>query len=61
MSWLQGHRGYGRIWFRVFGWGLHVRDLRRVGAVKLLWSERNGFARIRQCGPFVVKILRPGR
>jgi hypothetical protein len=44
-------------WFRLCGYGLHLRDTRNPEHF-LLFSERNGLRRLYRFGPFVVKVLR---
>jgi hypothetical protein len=42
--------------FRLFGFGIYWRDLRRS---KILFSERRGYSRVFKVGNFVVKFLTP--
>lgn len=44
------------LWFRVFGYGLHIK-LKR-GHVPL-FSERYGFRKALYLGPFRVEVLKP--
>lgn len=50
------HKGEGVIWFRVFGYGLHVKDTRKRF---LLFSERNGYKKRLQIGNYSIRILKP--
>jgi len=43
-------------WFRLFGWGLHVRD---TTTRRLLFSERNGLTKGLRLGRWYAKLLRP--
>lgn len=43
-------------WLRVFGYGLRWTDIRSWG---LNFSQRNGYERYRQFGPWTVSVLRP--
>lgn len=54
---MHGHAGGGYLWFRVLGYGLHVKDTRRTG---LLFSERVGLRRCFRLGPWSVRVLMPG-
>lgn len=47
----------GCFWFRLFGYGLHFKDVRKHS---LLFSERNGYVRRVQIGNWSIKILKPG-
>jgi hypothetical protein len=49
---------HGFNWFRVFGWGLHWKDLR---CNPLLFLERNGYLRRLQVGPWSIRVLKPQR
>ncbi len=51
-----GKRTRGLLWVRVFGWGVHVRDVR---VWSLMFSEREGYANYLMIRGFVVKGLRP--
>jgi hypothetical protein len=50
------HVGQAHYWFRVFGYGVHVKDLRRDAYVP--FSERNGLRKVWYVGPFKVGLLR---
>jgi len=43
-------------WFRIFGYGLAVRRETDFG---LLFSERNGYARVFRVGGWIVKPIDP--
>lgn len=45
-------------WFRVFGYGFAWKDTRKH---RLLFSERNGYARCWRLGPWLVTWLTPMR
>ena len=45
----------GLAWFRVFGWGLFVKDTR---SHPLLFSQRNGL-KGREVGNYYLEILKP--
>jgi hypothetical protein len=53
---LSCHRAAGLWWFRVFGYGLHAKDVRRH---PLLFSERRGLTRALRLGPWRVGALTP--
>lgn len=48
--------GPGGFWFRVFGYGLHIR---RSAGYQPLFSERYGFVRPLYIGPLRIEALRP--
>jgi hypothetical protein len=50
------YAGNGIAWFRVFGWGLHWKDLRRH---QLNFSERNGLVKKLRIGDWLFGGLRP--
>ena len=45
----------GLFWFRIFGRGLVVKDVRLH---PLLFSERHGYQRMIRIGPWVIRYLR---
>jgi hypothetical protein len=49
-----GHVGYGILWFRVFGKGIKVKDLRKR---PLVFSERSGYTKHFEIGVFSFGIL----
>lgn len=46
----------GAGWFRLFGYGIYWRDIRKN---KMLFSERMGYSRVLKIGSFMVKFLTP--
>lgn len=50
--------GIGMLIIRVFGYGLHVKDMRRHA---LLLSERTGRVKRLVIGPYSIKLLPPRR
>jgi hypothetical protein len=42
-SFLKVYYGHGMMWFRLFDWGLHIKDMERN---PLLYSQRNGRGRV---------------
>lgn len=52
------HRVQGCFWFRVFGSGLHFKDVRQHG---LTFSEREGFVRRLSIGWLSVRFLAAAR
>ncbi len=45
-----------RGWFRILGWGIAFKDLRRH---ELLFSERNGYTKTLKLFNWSFKILKP--
>jgi len=43
-------------WFRIFGYGLHWKDTRRVPP---LFSERCGYSKRLHLGPIWIGVLKP--
>jgi hypothetical protein len=56
MTWWMSYAAPGIVWFRLFGRGLVIRDIRRW---PLMFSEREGYARIWRIGWLGIKGLRP--
>ena len=54
------HTGYyfekGLFWFRIFGYGLHIKDTKRH---QLMFSERNGLTKYWKVGVWIVRVLKP--
>lgn len=50
------HRSKGYFWFRLFGYGLHVKD---STITPMLFSERNGYTKYLKVGKWKIKILKP--
>lgn len=48
--------GVGSGWFRIFGYGIGYKDLRKHN---LLFSERNGITKILRLGNYSFKLLKP--
>lgn len=48
----------GYFWFRIFGYGLHIKDAKRH---QLMFSERNGLTRYWKVGGWVVRVLTPNK
>jgi hypothetical protein len=46
----------GLYWFRLFGYGLHIKDMTRY---RLLASEHLGFRRRLVIGPWSIRLLTP--
>lgn len=55
---LQAYTRAGIGWFRILGRGLHWKDTRRH---PLLFSERHGFRKRRQFGPWSFSFLARNR
>lgn len=50
------NKTYSAWWFRVFGWGLHYTNHRRV---PMYFSEREGYIKAIHFGPHCLKLLTP--
>lgn len=46
----------GYTWFRVYGYGLHIRD---ASITPTLFSERYGYTKPLKIGKYRIKILKP--
>lgn len=51
------HRGYGLRWFRIFGYGLAIKDTTKA---RLFFSERNGLAPGLKIGKWYIRLLYNG-
>lgn len=49
------HKSDGFFWFRVFGYGLHVKNLNKRG---LTFSQRIGVVRYLKVGKYVITFLK---
>ena len=47
--------GRGMFWFRIFGKGLHFRNINKH---PLVFSERNGYTKYLLIGNIVIKVLK---
>lgn len=54
---LYGYCGLGMMWFRICGWGLAIKDTKKI---RLLFSERNRLQG-KRIGRFHVVLLKPNR
>jgi len=50
------HYERGLFFFRLFGYGIHVKDISRF---RQYFSERNGYKRRLMIGNYAVSILKP--
>ena len=53
-KYLYGHRSKGMWWFRLFGYGIHAKDLRTHD---LMFSERNGYRKRLTLGNWSLRFL----
>ncbi len=51
-----GSAEYGVWWFRIFGYGFALRDIRRDG---MTFSERYGLVQFVKIGPWIIRFLTP--
>lgn len=58
MKWLCGYREKGLWWFRIFGYGLHWKDMRTH---KPLFSERHGYRKHLHIGPYSFGLIKGWR
>jgi len=56
MKWIYGYKQDGFMWFRIFGWGLVIKDTHNHA---LLFSERNGFTKYIMIGKWIIRLLKP--
>lgn len=52
---IHWHYEKGTFWVRVFGYGIHIKDITKH---RLLFSERNGYAKRIQIGKYSIKLLK---
>jgi hypothetical protein len=50
------HKGDGWLWFRIFGCGLYIKNIKKVRAY---FSERNGLKKYWQIGNYRIFYLKP--
>jgi len=53
----SGHYYCGILWFRIYGYGLHIRPSKNFVPY---FSERNGYTKAYYIGPVRLEILKPG-
>lgn len=52
------HKSEGLFWFRIFGYGVSIKDLKKN---TLRFSERNGFKNLLIINRYAYTILKPNR
>ena len=56
------HTGYyyekGLFWFRIFGYGLHLKDTNKH---PMMFSERNRLTKYWKVGSWIVRVLTPNK
>ena len=55
---ISGYYNNRFLWFRIFGWGLLIKDTRRHGR---LFSERAGYHKYVMIGFWLIRVLKKNR